>query len=200
MPTTPNRAYPYPAPADPVDIPGDMQELAEAIDDDLEAIAATAGPRPLASIANFESQNAPASTSTTLQFTQVDYDNGPYTNLGTIPDAIMLPNTGIWQVWGLVQIGDISNTTTDLLIDVQIHAVDPSSGGSTFIMAETSQALDTGANAPTTATLELSNTYNMALHPTPRNVKLVIDTNNVEQFSGVLPVLSCKLGACLIDE
>lgn len=32
MPTTPNYALPYPVDSDPVDVPGDLQALAEAID------------------------------------------------------------------------------------------------------------------------------------------------------------------------
>lgn len=33
--STPNRFYPYPLPGDPTDVPGDMQRLAEAIDQDV---------------------------------------------------------------------------------------------------------------------------------------------------------------------
>lgn len=46
--TTPNRFYPYPTPGDPVDVPGDMQKLAEAIDDDVCAIRSGLGGRPVA--------------------------------------------------------------------------------------------------------------------------------------------------------
>jgi len=38
MPTTPNRGYPYPAQSDPADVPYSMQQLAEAVDADVEAI------------------------------------------------------------------------------------------------------------------------------------------------------------------
>lgn len=40
--TTANRAYPYPVAGDAVDIPGDMQRLASAIDTDVKAVKATA--------------------------------------------------------------------------------------------------------------------------------------------------------------
>lgn len=45
---TPNRAYPYPVPTDPVDVAGDIQALAEAVDTDLQALQAIVGPRPMA--------------------------------------------------------------------------------------------------------------------------------------------------------
>lgn len=45
---TPNRLYPYPIPADPTDIPGDMQRLAEAIDDDVCALQNGLTGRPVA--------------------------------------------------------------------------------------------------------------------------------------------------------
>lgn len=41
MPTTTNYALPYPSPSDDVDVPGDMQALAEAVDADLVTVAAT---------------------------------------------------------------------------------------------------------------------------------------------------------------
>lgn len=46
--TTPNRAYPYPLPGDPTDIPGDMQRLAEAIDDDVCQLGLELEGRPVA--------------------------------------------------------------------------------------------------------------------------------------------------------
>lgn len=45
---TPNRLYPYPIPADPTDIPGDLQRLAEAIDDDVCALQNGLTGRPVA--------------------------------------------------------------------------------------------------------------------------------------------------------
>lgn len=45
---TPNRLYPYPIPADPTDVPGDMQRLAEAIDDDVCALQNGLTGRPVA--------------------------------------------------------------------------------------------------------------------------------------------------------
>ena len=46
--TTPNRLYPYPLPGDPTDVPGDLQRLAEAIDDDVCALQSGFSARPVA--------------------------------------------------------------------------------------------------------------------------------------------------------
>lgn len=43
---TPNRNYPYPVPADPVDVPGDLQRLAEAIDLDVAGLTSSIPLRP----------------------------------------------------------------------------------------------------------------------------------------------------------
>jgi hypothetical protein len=43
---TPNRNYPYSVPADPVDIPGDIQRLAEAIDTDVHTLTENITVRP----------------------------------------------------------------------------------------------------------------------------------------------------------
>lgn len=45
--TTPNRLYPYPLPADPTDVPGDLERLANAIDDDVCSIRAGLTGRPV---------------------------------------------------------------------------------------------------------------------------------------------------------
>lgn len=61
--TTPNRFYPYPLPADPTDIPGDMQRLAEAIDDDVCALTDAVTGRP---VSKFRGTEAFASLTTSL--------------------------------------------------------------------------------------------------------------------------------------
>lgn len=45
--TTPNRAYPYPLLGDPTDVPGDLQRLAEAIDDDVCQLGLELDGRPV---------------------------------------------------------------------------------------------------------------------------------------------------------
>jgi hypothetical protein len=46
--TTVNRSYPYPVPTDPTDVPGDLQRLAEAVDDDVCALQNGLTGRPVA--------------------------------------------------------------------------------------------------------------------------------------------------------
>lgn len=60
--TTPNRLYPYPIPLDPTDIPGDMQRLAEAIDDDVCALQAALTGRPVARFRGTGSYASPSPT------------------------------------------------------------------------------------------------------------------------------------------
>ena|SRR5688572_16802214 len=62
---TPSRLYPYPLPADPTDVPGDLQRLAEAIDADVCALQNGLTGRP---VARFRGTGAYASTSTSRPF------------------------------------------------------------------------------------------------------------------------------------
>lgn len=59
--TTPNRLYPYPTNADPTDVPGDLQRLAEAIDADVCTIEASLSGRP---VSRFRGTGSFASPST----------------------------------------------------------------------------------------------------------------------------------------
>jgi len=58
---TPNRAYPYPLLGDPTDVPGDLQRLAEAIDNDVCALDANLTGRP---VSRFRGTGPFTSTST----------------------------------------------------------------------------------------------------------------------------------------
>jgi hypothetical protein len=60
--TTPNRLYPYPTNADPVDVPGDLQRLAEAIDADVCAIEAGLTGRPVARFRGTGSFGSPSTS------------------------------------------------------------------------------------------------------------------------------------------
>lgn len=199
MPTTPNRAYPYPAPADPVDIPGDMQALAEAIDNDLETIAPLTSTRPFVSIATFEEQNVPAGVETILEFDQVEFDNGPYSSIAVRPDRLILPNTGVWVVFGMFQIGDLDNTTTDLMIEAELRSLNPAGSGA-FVIGTQGYTLDTTSVGPTPRALfDLAPVHNMGAESTPRHMVLLITNHNSEQNGGVLRILQARLGAFQVD-
>lgn len=94
---TPNRSYPYPIPADPTDIPGDLQRLAEAIDADVCALQAGVSGRP---VARFRGVGPFASTSTNRPF--VNSPGTPYedripfnvTDFNTANVTMMSPDVG----------------------------------------------------------------------------------------------------------
>lgn len=82
--TTPNRAYPYPVPADPVDVPGDMQRFAEAVDADLCTLTASIPLRPAfrlsANDAVRTTSSPPLNPYESLTFDTEDFNTGlPYT-------------------------------------------------------------------------------------------------------------------------
>lgn len=81
--TTPNRAYPYPVPADTTDIPGDIQRLAEAIDADLCTLTANVPVRPAVRLrgtnATVCATLAPLNQGEELSFDIEDFNTGvPY--------------------------------------------------------------------------------------------------------------------------
>lgn len=94
---TPNRSYPYPVPADPTDIPGDMQRLAEAIDADVCALQAGVSGRP---VARFRGVGPFTSTSTNRPFVNspaTPYDDRiPFnvTDFNTANITMMSPDVG----------------------------------------------------------------------------------------------------------
>lgn len=111
--TTPNRLYPYPVAGDPVDIPGDIQRLAEAIDDDLTTVGADIVPRPFAQISSSTIQAAAArgaAGSINLTFDTVDYDNFGMTNIVGDQAQIILPDTDFWWVYAEVEIPQVNST------------------------------------------------------------------------------------------
>lgn len=76
--TTPNRSYPYPVPTDPVDVPGDIQRLAEAVNDDVQAnLVPVVGPRVMAKMRGSTPQTFPAGPIARVLFdiTRIDTDN-----------------------------------------------------------------------------------------------------------------------------
>jgi hypothetical protein len=87
--TTPNRFYPYPLPADPTDVPGDMQKLAEAIDDDVCGIEATLTGRPVARFRGTgtfasPSTSAPLSPPPSDSFYRVPFDTEDFNTAGLV--------------------------------------------------------------------------------------------------------------------
>lgn len=78
MPGFTPRGYPYPIPADPMDGPGDLQDLAEAWDADLTTVSNTISTRPSFRVFSSTPQNllVAFASAFTLSFESIDYNNG----------------------------------------------------------------------------------------------------------------------------
>ena len=109
---TPNRSYPYPLPTDPTnvagspDAPGDIELLAEAMDDDitenLEPVAVA--PRILGHMRAGQSQTIVPNTETQLSF-QVEYqDTDDMVNVINNPTLMTINTSGIYVVWALMSV------------------------------------------------------------------------------------------------
>lgn len=98
---TPNRGYPYSVPGDPADVPAALQALAEAVNDDVQALQDLVGPRPMARVRGTTQvvTGGAAVTFNDLPFELTDFNIGgavaPITN-GTL--TINLP--GLWFMVG----------------------------------------------------------------------------------------------------
>lgn len=95
--TTPNRLYPYPLPADPTDVPGDLQRLAEAIDDDVCSIRSGLGGRPVARFRGTgtfasPSTSAPLSPPPSDTFYRVPFDTEDFNTAGLVMQSQEIGN------------------------------------------------------------------------------------------------------------
>lgn len=129
--TTPNRAYPYPLPADPTDIPGDLQRLAEAIDTDLCDLTANIPARPAIRIRGTEAIAAstfdPLNTGEELPFDTIDFTTGfPFlVSQGTVANEgffwqIRPQIPGFFHVIGTVAIPRPTTGTSRNRLEVQL--------------------------------------------------------------------------------
>lgn len=117
---TPNRSYPYPLPADPVNIPGDLQAFAEAVDLDVQNLSDGIITRPFARVRSVSdtSQVFPADTVTEAAFDFVDYDNASISNLTSKPTRLTPTSPGLWCIWGLLQVPFAQSDTRDVFLRV----------------------------------------------------------------------------------
>lgn len=155
MPTpTPNRAYPYPDPADPADVAGALQALAEAIDADLATIAPTIVHRRVARVARSSSVNF-GTTATTADInweSLVFNENGAVATFPEAPAYRVTPaEPGLWVVVGQVSWreigGPIPNSRPVQYVDVDIAF------NGTRIARQSSPNRDTGAGVGDNRTL-----------------------------------------------
>lgn len=129
--TTPNRLYPYPVPADPTDIPGDIQRLAEAVDADLCDLTANIPVRPAMRLRGTDAIAAstfdPLNTGEELPFDTIDFNTGIFFTVatGTVVNegfvwAIKPQQAGFYHVIGTVAIPRPTTGTSRNRIEVQI--------------------------------------------------------------------------------
>lgn len=102
---TANRNYPYSIPADPVDVPGAIQDLAEAIDLDIAAIRAAFPLRPAAQISSTAPQiTGGLGVNTVLTFDRIDFDTGGVITSDLWRQGWLNPGSGVWIVVGRVAV------------------------------------------------------------------------------------------------
>lgn len=129
--STVNRGYPYSLPADPVDIPGDIQALAEAVDADLCTLTASIPLRPALRIrgtnAVVASTFLPLNTGEELSFDTEDFNTGlPYTiSQGTVANegfiwSITPRLAGFYHVVGTVAIPRPTTGTSRNMLAVSV--------------------------------------------------------------------------------
>ena len=126
--TTPNRLYPYPIPTDPVDVPGDIQRLAEAIDDDLENnVVPIIQPRPAAQVRVSQPFSVPANVlQTPIPYDSVDYDNGGFFKLAANPFTMTLQVGSVYWVYAWARFPMIQNAVDNPYCRIEILSLSPS--------------------------------------------------------------------------
>jgi hypothetical protein len=146
MPAFTPRGYPYSLPADPVDIPQDIEDLATAIDLDVEAVANTITARPMFRLTGTTPISFPLNIAAiedlSMFFDRVDANvGGALTPLSGPTRRIIPALPGFWWVQctitipragstNLDAIGASLQTPTETLVRHNTHIPPPASDGS----------------------------------------------------------------------
>jgi hypothetical protein len=97
--TTPTRHYPYPLPADPFDVPGDMQALAEAVDDDVQAnLANVIKPRKYVKLRGTSAMSIVTNIETDIVYETETTDTDNMADLSSLPTAVTIRTAGLYVV------------------------------------------------------------------------------------------------------
>lgn len=131
---TPNRAYPYSLPTDPADVPGALEALAEAIDDDVCALIASVTGRPTSRFrgtGTFDSFTT--SLGSTAATVRVPFDT---TDFNTVPatlqsqeagNRLIRPDVpGLYAVVGTLNVPVMTLSTTVNIMNLEIRRCDAS--------------------------------------------------------------------------
>lgn len=152
MPATTPRGYPYSLPADQTDVPGAIQDLAEAIDVDAQAVADTVGPREAFRVSGLTTLSLttamPFTVGRTLTFENVDFNVGDaMPPMGPLTDIVpQLP--GFYWIEASLTLPrerstllDLMNlrlqTATETLVSTAVHYAAASSDGGQNIQVQT---------------------------------------------------------------
>lgn len=110
---TPNRAYTYPLYSDTHGFPADIQELAEDIDADVQAVynqIQQSYDQPAAHVVG-ALQVIPSNVSTTCIYTSESYDNDNMVDLATFNTRITIQTPGVYLLNGFIRIQGNGNAT-----------------------------------------------------------------------------------------
>lgn len=129
MGTTPNRNYPYPDPTDPADFPQGMQDLAEAVDNDIRLLVASLAFVPFCVVTGDTPTLVSSATTTELTYTTVTYDNDSIANLALDPTGFTPPTAGLYFLHFSCRVPDLNTATAK--IDARITVAGTDFGRST---------------------------------------------------------------------
>lgn len=115
---TPNRNYPYSQTTDPADVAGAIEDLARAIDLDVQARYDSVLPRRTARVRHLSTsrQFFPASTQTECDYDFVDVDNAGIVDLGSEPTRLTPTAGGLWCFWGAIEVPNSFANGYELMI------------------------------------------------------------------------------------
>jgi hypothetical protein len=108
MGTTANRLYPYPDPGDPADMPQRLQDLAEAVDLDVQALVTSLTPVSFAVVSSESTQFVFPGFPIPIVYDAVNYDNAGLADLANYSDRLTM-TTGIWFVHFSARFEDVTD-------------------------------------------------------------------------------------------
>lgn len=161
MGTTANRNYPYPDASDPADFPQGMQDLAEAVDTDVQLLVNSLAFVPFCVITGDTPTLVQTATTTELTYTTVTYDNDGIANLALDPTGFTPPTPGLYFLHFSCRVPDL-NTVSTGKIDARLTVAGVDFGRSTH--SEDPQGeprMTTSALASLSGTDRVTGTINM---------------------------------------
>jgi len=117
MPANTPRGYTYPLYSDPANPPAQIQDFAQDVDADVQAIVTSANAAlsasPSARISATANQAVAANTNVTVTFATEEYDNAAMANLGVNNDRITFTSTGFYLIAAEVNFVSNGNATVN---------------------------------------------------------------------------------------